>query len=89
MGLWKNKLNPIYNRKQRNDAETENRESAENQASNMLADATAVADADRAEYEALQAKQLADNKAFKKRGTTMQGGGRKGLMASGNAQGVL
>ena len=54
----------------------------------LLADEKARSDKEKAEADALKAKQEEDRKALKQRGTGMRGGGRKGLMFSGDQQGV-
>ena len=61
---------------------------AQEQSEYMLGQVKAIADRDRAEFEALQKKQIEEAKALEKRSTTMQGGGRKGLMYSGSSKGV-
>ena len=48
----------------------------------------ATADAEKADLEALKAKQKEEELAFKARKASMRGGGRRGLMYQQNTQGV-
>jgi len=59
------------------------------QGQSLVDDAKALADRDKAEFEALRKQQSEDAQALKKRSKSMQGGGRAGLMYGGNAQGVM
>ena len=54
----------------------------------LMADEKARSAKEKADADALKLKQAEERKALKQRGKSMQGGGRKGLMFSGNEQGV-
>ncbi len=77
----------IFGRRKDKEAEKQ-AEEAQERSELMLGKIKAVADRDRAEYEALQKKQIEEARALDKRSKTMQGGGRKGLMSTTGYQGV-
>ena len=54
----------------------------------LLAEEARVAEEEQAKADALKLKQAEDRRALKVRGQGMQGGGRAGLMFSGNKRGV-
>lgn len=54
----------------------------------LLASEKKAADEEKARYEALKRQQDEDRASLKSRSTSMQGGGRKGLMYGGSSVGV-
>ena len=54
----------------------------------LVAEEKAVAEEEKAKADALKRKQQEQRMALKARSTSLQGGGRKGLMFGGSAKGV-
>ena len=54
----------------------------------LIAAEKKAADEEKARYNALKREQAEQRSQLKARSTSMQGGGRRGLMYGGNAQGV-
>ena len=58
-------------------------------AQGLASDVQSLVDQERERFEALRKKQIDEAVAYQKRSQNMQGGGRRGLMYGGNAQGVM